>query len=262
MSVEAFGRALTAPIGGNPKVILLGLANHAHPDGTNAFPSIERLAGYAHCDRRTAQRNVRKLEDDGWIEREGVGPMGQTRWRILFSKWEGGGKVPRAASVDEGGGTDDAKGAAPVPPEPSLEPSTTVKRGERARAKADEVPDDFPESLRPHARIVFPLLRDVAVQHNARPVTARAVALTIMGNPGRRFVSEAHAFAAWAQSPPRPIKDVVGSYRTWLKRAEVFAGVEQIGNGAVTAENVTPIRRRGNGRSTAADYQSLKGTMG
>jgi hypothetical protein len=57
----------------------------------------------------------------------------------------------------------------------------------------------------------------------------------------------------------------VGSYRTWLKRAEQFAGVEPLGlegilDGPKRDGVVTPIRR--NGRSTAADYQSLKGTMG
>jgi hypothetical protein len=197
-----------------------------------------------------------------------VGPMGQTRWRILFSKWEGGGKVPRAASEAEGGGTDDAKGAAPVPPKPSLEPSTAVKREERARAKADEVPNDFPDALRPHARIVMRLLSDIAEQHNAKRVTARGVALAMMGSPGRRYVQIAYDLAGWAQDPPRPIKDVVGSYRTFLRREPEHAGIERIGigdNGGVVftpSENVTPMRRRGNGRSTAADYQSLKGTMG
>lgn len=120
MSIEAVGRALSAPIGGNCKVVLLGVANHAHRDGTNAYPSIETLALYAHCDRRTAQRNVRKLEDEGFLEREGVGPMGQTRWRIAFAAWEGGGKMPQGQNAR--GGTSAPGGAAPVPPEPSIEP--------------------------------------------------------------------------------------------------------------------------------------------
>lgn len=145
MSIEAVGRTLAAPLGGNPKVLLLGLANHAHPDGTNSYPSIERLAGYCHCDRRTAQRNVRKLQDDGFIEQEGVGPVGQTRWRICFEAWEGGRQnaTPRqnaggGTHAAGGGGISGPGGAAPMPPEPSIEPSTVV---DRTRTRDDEPPD-------------------------------------------------------------------------------------------------------------------------
>jgi hypothetical protein len=56
---------------------------------------------------------------------------------------------------------------------------------------------------------------------------------------------------------------VVGSYRTWLKRAEQFAGVEPLSEASPNGlpANVAPLRRR-NGRSTAADYQNLKGRLG
>jgi hypothetical protein len=262
VSVEAINWALAVPVGGNAKVCLLGLANHAHPDGSHAFPTLATLAVYAHCDRSTAKRNIRRLVADGWIRSEGVGPNGAMNYTLAMPCQQGGQNAPGALEPFRGG-TSAPGGVAPAHPEPSDNRQGTVKREERARAKADEVPDDFPENLRPHARIVYPLLRDVAEQHNARPVTARAVALTIMGNPGRRYVSEAHAFAAWAQAPPRPVKDVVGSYRTWLKRAEQFAGVEQLSEASPNGlpANVAPLRRR-NGRSTAADYQNLKGRLG
>jgi hypothetical protein len=117
---------------------------------------------------------------------------------------------------------------------------------ESASSAAQKAPDDFPVALRDHARIVYRLLRSVAEQHNAREVTPRAVCLTIMGNPGRRYVEEAHALAAWAQAPPRPIKDVVGTYRTWLVRAEVHAGIEKIGEADLSGlQNVHPIRAGG-----------------
>lgn len=40
MSIEAVSWALGVPVGGNEKVMLLGLANHAHPDGSNAYPAL------------------------------------------------------------------------------------------------------------------------------------------------------------------------------------------------------------------------------
>lgn len=153
MSIEAVGRALAAPLGGNPKVLLLGLANHAHPDGTNSYPSIERLAGYCHCDRRTAQRNVRKLQDDGFIEQEGVGPVGQTRWRICFEAWEGGRQnaTPRqnaggGTHAAGGGGISGPGGAAPMPPEPSIEPSIEPSFVvDRTRTRDDDPADTIGE---------------------------------------------------------------------------------------------------------------------
>jgi hypothetical protein len=44
MSVEAMAWALRVPIGGSAKVVLLGLANHADPDGGQAWPCVDTLA--------------------------------------------------------------------------------------------------------------------------------------------------------------------------------------------------------------------------
>jgi len=177
MSVEAFSRTLAAPLGGNPKVILLGLANHAHPDGTNSYPAIDRLATYCHCDRRTAQRNIRKLEADGFIARDGFGPKGQTNWRLCFEKWESEGRqnaAPRqnatAASEHRGGGIPGLEGAAPMPPEPSIEPSIEPKERAQARGplsggieqKADRV--GFSDWLADHA--------DITALPSSKPGTA------------------------------------------------------------------------------------------
>jgi hypothetical protein len=103
----------------------------------------------------------------------------------------------------------------------------TAGERDRVRAKADSLPDDFPEHLKPHARRVFAILRDIAEQHNAREVTPRGIGLAIQGHPGRRFVGVAYELASWAQTPSRPVRDVVGTYRTFLDRAPTYAGVEQ-----------------------------------
>jgi hypothetical protein len=108
-----------------------------------------------------------------------------------------------------------------------LKPQEKPQNGEETR---ERVPEDFPDELRPHAREVMRLLRNVAAAHNAKAVTALAVG-TLMMAPARRhkpFVKAAYDFASWAAAPPRPIKDVVASYRTWIDRCEDLAGVERI----------------------------------
>ena len=52
------------------KLVLLGLANHAHKDGTCAYAGAKLLAEYANCSVRTVQRHIAVLLEEGWI-REG-----------------------------------------------------------------------------------------------------------------------------------------------------------------------------------------------
>ncbi len=76
MSVEAISWALNlAPVprdrGGkrNPacKAVLVGLANHAGPDGTEAFPSVRTLVRYTELSERTVRTALDRLEADGII---------------------------------------------------------------------------------------------------------------------------------------------------------------------------------------------------
>lgn len=130
MSVEAMGWALNAPFGGSPKLVLIGLANHAHSDGRHAFPTVATLSRYAHVDRRTVQRALRWLEENEYVEAEGKGPNGQANYRLTMRPHEGRQNAARAASVSPGGGVGVAQGAAPVPPEPSInrqEPSSSLR---------------------------------------------------------------------------------------------------------------------------------------
>lgn len=134
MSVEAMAWALRVPIGGNGKVVLLGLANHADPDGSEAWPCVDTLSTYACCDRRTVQRHLRQLEVDGWITPTGVHYIGGRRDRMTSvytlaitgrqedapSARSGMGDANGAASVTARGGTSVPHGAALAPPEPSL----------------------------------------------------------------------------------------------------------------------------------------------
>jgi hypothetical protein len=179
MAVEATTWALRVPVGGTAKVVLLGVANHAHPDGSEAYPSIKRLAEYACCDDRTVTRALRKLESEGWILRDGKGPRGQNKYRLAIWRrpTDGGGQN---APDDIGGpgeamdvtptpdihGADEAldvapadcppdtsvqEGVAPVSPEPSYEPSSaSLRSAAAARAHslhAAEVDDWLDEAF-------------------------------------------------------------------------------------------------------------------
>lgn len=258
MSIEVITWALRVPVGGNAKVVLLGLANHAHPDGTESYPSLDTLAEYAACDRSTARRNVRKLVAEGWAIEDGTGPKGQTKYRLAVHR-RGGSKMQPVA--DRHSGTDASGGVAPMPPEPSLEPSSQSKS---ARASNDDaVPADFPDELRLHARHVMRVLRDVAENRGARKVTTRAVALTITARPRKPLVKAAHDCAAWiADHPEVPCRDVVARYRRWLDNEADLAAIEQLtADGSSSSvprrppSGVTPIRR--GGQSQWATLRSL-----
>ena len=76
MSVEAISWALNlAPVpadrGGQPssacKFVLVGLANHAGPDGTGAFPSVATLVRYTGLSERTVRTCLDRLEAEGII---------------------------------------------------------------------------------------------------------------------------------------------------------------------------------------------------
>jgi DNA-binding IclR family transcriptional regulator len=84
MSIEAINWALTAPVGGNQKIVLLGLASHANPDGSDAYPSLDRLAVYGHCNRATVHRSLKKLEAAGLIVRDGKARRGTVRWTLAM----------------------------------------------------------------------------------------------------------------------------------------------------------------------------------
>ena len=52
---------------GNQLLLLLALADFASDDGGNVFPSVEKMAEKTRASRRTVQRNLRKLEDEGML---------------------------------------------------------------------------------------------------------------------------------------------------------------------------------------------------
>jgi DNA-binding transcriptional ArsR family regulator len=116
-----------------------------------------------------------------------------------------------------------------------LENDHASKQEQRARESArDQPPAGFPDELRPHARHILRILRDVAEQHpKAKVVWPREVGLAIMAHPRAPLVATAHELAAWAVDPPRPIVDVARTYRTFLARTRDLAAIEQLDDSGV-----------------------------
>lgn len=80
-------------------IVLLAIADWADDYGV-AWPSMARLAEKARCDRRTAQRIVRRLEDKGYLStalggiREGDRRV-SNRYSINLSQLRGGVMPPQ-----------------------------------------------------------------------------------------------------------------------------------------------------------------------
>lgn len=127
MSVEAMSWALSTPLSGTAKIILIGLANHATAEMDHARPAVARLATYANCDRRTVQRHLRQLEADGWIAAMGAHPVdGRPDRAVTIYRL-----IPRgdtgAAPLENGATSEHERGDTAMPPEPSIEPSSSVE---------------------------------------------------------------------------------------------------------------------------------------
>ena len=55
------------------KFVLLGIANHARPDGSGAFPSLKTLSGYTLLSESTVQRSIKSLEKKGLLSKDSGG---------------------------------------------------------------------------------------------------------------------------------------------------------------------------------------------
>ena len=143
MSIEAINWALNhAPCeNSTQKLVLFALANHAHPDGTSAFPSVARIMRYTLLSERAIRLHLAGLEELGLIERGDASivasyinradrrPQG---WNLRLDKISG---VPLVQVVEVRGASSAGNGVhlvhergagdAPKPYiEPSIEPSS------------------------------------------------------------------------------------------------------------------------------------------
>ena len=90
----------------NEKFVLLGIANHSRPDGTNAFPSLDTLARYTLLSRSTVQRCIKELLSKGFLTYEPGGGRKSNTYIVTMNY----AKVTRL-EVLEGGHSDTPAGS-------------------------------------------------------------------------------------------------------------------------------------------------------
>jgi hypothetical protein len=79
MSLEVWKAVLVADIQDpTKKLVLMAMANHAHPDGTDCYPSIPRVAIYTGLKERSVTRTIAALVEDGLVRRVGGGYRGSS----------------------------------------------------------------------------------------------------------------------------------------------------------------------------------------
>lgn len=122
------------------RLVMFVLAEHAHDDGTMAFPCVEEIARKAKIGESTARSCLRRLEEIGEVQ-----PMGRTRkgtviYRVLMGGQNLGGQNRAGARIEHVGGQNRAERGPGSGPEPSLNPSGN--HHERAQARGDGFEED------------------------------------------------------------------------------------------------------------------------
>lgn len=104
------------PNGGGEMLLALALADHAHDDGTNIYPSIAQLSEKTRQSERSVQYQLRKMEESGWLilMNSGNGGRNQRREYSISPAWLKGADIApnaKGANGDKKGATDSTKGA-------------------------------------------------------------------------------------------------------------------------------------------------------
>lgn len=72
---------------GNARLILLAIADYAHDDGSNAYPSVATLMQKTLLSERTIQNNISELKNAGELEvKPKAGPRGVNLYTVVVAK--------------------------------------------------------------------------------------------------------------------------------------------------------------------------------
>lgn len=234
---------------------LLELANEDRTDRVAVTQKL--LSERASIGRTTVQHALTDLERVGLL--------------VVRERKHGGQRLENEYVVVEPGAVDDTLARDTGDPRPrdgqrsqegSSEPPKGGSSSPKKRAEAngpdrrEKIPDDFPDDLRPHAREVMKILRQVAEDHGARKVWPLEVARAVTAHPRHPLVATAHALAAWAVDPPRPVRDVVATYRTFLGRERELASVERLAADGTPTTTATPPAGSKAARDAGKDWRT------
>lgn len=111
------------------RLVLLALADHAHPDGTHAYPSVGSLARMTRLSVRAVQYALRELQELGEIEitRPGGGRGRTTEYRLSAM----GADVAPFPSERVQSATERVQPTAPEPNNPTTKATPIPKRVDR-----------------------------------------------------------------------------------------------------------------------------------
>ena len=224
---------------GSSLLLLLAIADHAHDDGTGAYPSIESLANKTRMSVRNTQYALRRLEAAGELSVSlKAGPKDvnvyciplpmmvqslQVQERVVVQTSVEGGANQRQGVVQtsvEGG----AMGCTQTVIEPSVLTVIEPSGGERA-------------SARKHPPIDDAFLAELQDEH-----------------PQINVQREYQKFTLDLQAKGKTWKDYRAAFRKWLLRAEDFSerddarqtptGAAKVGGNGTAGAFGTPLRQR------------------
>jgi hypothetical protein len=119
--------------------VLLVLADHAHDDGSSAFPSISRIGRKARLSRRGVYDALKRLKVAGAIVPVGAGPKGTVSYRVVMEAVppvHGAATAPVQPEARRGAATA-SRGVQRTAPEPSLG-TVPNRQGPRVGAKSGQ----------------------------------------------------------------------------------------------------------------------------
>ena len=136
MSVQAISWVLDhSPSKGTERLVLLSLANHAHDDGSHAWPAVATIGREANVSERSVQRALRALEEAGAILADGLAPDERLRrdrrptmYRVLMPRGDAGVAPLEADGVTTTASRGD-EGVTQTVIEPSIEPPNPPEGG-------------------------------------------------------------------------------------------------------------------------------------
>lgn len=99
MSVEATTAAWARrDVTSTEKLVLVRIADHAGPDGSDAWPSVARLVRDTGLSERAVQGAIKSLESKGALTRQiGTGPHGTNRYKVSLKPVVPPQQVPPAS---------------------------------------------------------------------------------------------------------------------------------------------------------------------
>jgi hypothetical protein len=167
MSGKLMGGVYEIELSHGQQAILLACADHGQDDGSDIFPSVDRLAWKTGYDRRNVQRIMRQLEAVGVLVQVAQATRRHpTEYRIDLSA--GTAKSPFVAKGQDAarggnshtqGRQTEQSGAAPRPPEPSKETSVEPNSNGASSPSNEEIGevwDHYVATMHPRRKSLDP----------------------------------------------------------------------------------------------------------